>query len=198
MSSLLVDTSLLPASSTYSKHMSPGSVSQKHCGLSTAPGFPLLVASACIWSQELLCCKIYQDEKGTLTLTAASEPSSFNSSNFMTCTRMAAAAQFPLQSRWQSPRGTPRPHNPPPRACVREHGQWLPAWPAAPRAAAALTSAQMKPLSKSVWMTPAPCGALVSFRICQHLTCTHTTQGSSESAGHGTSRHRQQHETTTP
>lgn len=32
------------------------------------------------------------------------------------------------------------------------------------------TSAQMKPLSKSVWIAPAACGALVWRRICQHFT----------------------------
>jgi hypothetical protein len=34
-----------------------------------------------------------------------------------------------------------------------------------------ITSAQMKPRSKSEWMAPAACGALVCSRICQQRTC---------------------------
>lgn len=34
-----------------------------------------------------------------------------------------------------------------------------------------MISAQMKPRSKSEWMAPAACGALVCSRICQQRTC---------------------------
>lgn len=37
--------------------------------------------------------------------------------------------------------------------------------------AKAMISAQMNPRSKSVWMAPAACGALVCSRICQQRTC---------------------------
>jgi hypothetical protein len=34
----------------------------------------------------------------------------------------------------------------------------------------AITSAQMKPFSKSVWMVPAACGAFMPLRSVQHFT----------------------------
>lgn len=92
-------------------------VSSRH-DVNQAQGF---VASAGFEAQSCYAVWCIETEN-LLTLTADSEPSSFSSSNFMTCTDMAAPAEFSCGSRWHTAWGVhcgrhPDPASPHPALC---------------------------------------------------------------------------------